>query len=85
MHGRRKRARAASIAWRLTPLAAARSLRRARYWLAAGYEARLAAGQEPHNVDKEFLRRWFVERCDPYKDAQLPDVPPELTCELSRR
>jgi phosphoribosylaminoimidazole-succinocarboxamide synthase len=45
----------------------------------------LAAGQEPHNVDKEFLRRWFVDRCDPYKDEKLPDVPPELICELSRR
>ena len=56
-----------------------------RYWLSAGYEERLRNGQEPQNIDKEFLRRWFVERCDPYKDATLPEVPPELTCELSRR
>jgi hypothetical protein len=39
-----------------------------RYWLADTYEARHAAGQEPENIDKEFLRLWFRERCDPYKD-----------------
>ena len=27
-----------------------------------------AAGQEPQNIDKEFLRLWFRERCDPNKD-----------------
>ena len=36
-----------------------------RYWIAATYEARIAAGQEPENIDKEFLRLWFRERCDP--------------------
>lgn len=25
------------------------------------------------------------ERCDPYKDATLPEAPPELVNELSRR
>lgn len=39
-----------------------------RYWLADSYEARHAAGQEPQNIDKEFLRLWFRARCDPYKD-----------------
>lgn len=56
-----------------------------RYWLASSYAARFAAGQEPANIDKEFLRRWFRERCDPYKDATLPEVPPDLINELSRR
>lgn len=39
-----------------------------RYWLADSYESRHAAGQEPQNIDKEFLRLWFRSRCDPYKD-----------------
>lgn len=39
-----------------------------RYWLADFYEARHAAGQEPVNVDKEFLRLWFRDHCDPYAD-----------------
>ncbi|PNW85984.1 hypothetical protein CHLRE_03g202113v5 [Chlamydomonas reinhardtii] len=56
-----------------------------RYWLADTYEARHAAGQEPQNIDKEFLRLWFRERCDPYKDAVLPEAPAELVCELSKR
>ncbi|KAF8063831.1 purC [Scenedesmus sp. PABB004] len=56
-----------------------------RYWLADSYEARLAAGEEPQNIDKEFLRLWFRQRCDPYKDEVLPAAPPELVRELSSR
>lgn len=56
-----------------------------RYWIAGSYEGRMAAGAEPENIDKEFLRIWFREHCDPYKDATLPDAPPELVRELSRR
>lgn len=41
--------------------------------------------QEPDNIDKEFLRRWFVDHCDPYKDDILPEAPAELVDELSRR
>jgi len=58
-----------------------------RYWLADSYAARMAATppQEPENIDKEFLRRWYAERCDPYKDEVLPAAPLDLVCELSRR
>ncbi len=56
-----------------------------RYWLAHSYDSRHAAGQEPENIDKEFLRLWFRERCDPYKDKVLPEAPKELVCELSKR
>ena len=56
-----------------------------RYWVAATYGQRHAAGQEPENIDKEFLRLWFAERCDPYKDKDLPPAPLELVAELSRR
>jgi phosphoribosylaminoimidazole-succinocarboxamide synthase len=41
--------------------------------------------QEPVNIDKEFLRLWFREHCDPYADETLPDAPEELVIELSRR
>ncbi len=33
-----------------------------RYWIADTYAARHAAGQEPENIDKEFLRLWFRQR-----------------------
>ncbi len=56
-----------------------------RYWLAESYEERLAAGQEPKNIDKEFLRLWFKEHCDPYNDKVLPEAPAELVAELSSR
>ena len=56
-----------------------------RYWIAETYDERMAAGQEPQNIDKEFLRLWFVDNCDPYNDETLPDAPVELVTELSSR
>ena len=56
-----------------------------RYWQAATYEGRIAAGLEPDYFDKEFLRLWFIEHCDPYNDARLPEAPPAMVEELSRR
>jgi phosphoribosylaminoimidazole-succinocarboxamide synthase len=56
-----------------------------RYWLADSYAERLAAGQEPNMIDKEFFRLWFRERCDPYKDAVLPEPPADLIAELAAR
>jgi phosphoribosylaminoimidazole-succinocarboxamide synthase len=56
-----------------------------RYWQRDSYAARFAAGEEPHYFDKEFLRLWFRDHCDPYRDATLPPAPPELVAELSRR
>jgi phosphoribosylaminoimidazole-succinocarboxamide synthase len=56
-----------------------------RFWIASSYKERFNAGQEPENVDKEFLRLWFAANCDPYKDAVLPEAPSELVNELSRR
>ena len=56
-----------------------------RYWINKSYETRMAAGEEPQNIDKEFLRLWFVENCDPYKDAELPTAPADLVIELSSR
>jgi len=56
-----------------------------RYWIADTYEEQLNAGQEPDNFDKEFLRLWFKDHCDPYKDDELPEAPDELVEELSFR
>jgi phosphoribosylaminoimidazole-succinocarboxamide synthase len=55
-----------------------------RYWHASSYADRLAAGQEPASLDKEFLRLWIAERCDPYKDP-IPEVPPETLTEFSEK
>ena len=56
-----------------------------RYWQANSYQARIDQGLEPENFDKEFLRLWFKENCDPYKDAILPKAPADMVAELSRR
>ena len=46
-----------------------------RYWIAASYDARHARGAEPESLDKEFLRLWIRERCDPYA-GDIPEIPP---------
>ena len=56
-----------------------------RYWIAETYEQRISDGQEPQNIDKEFLRLWFVDNCDPYNDETLPEAPTDLVIELSSR
>ena len=49
-----------------------------RFWQIDSYAERFVAGEEPKYFDKEFLRLWFKENCDPYKDATLPEAPKEL-------
>ncbi len=56
-----------------------------RYWIADSYHDRMKKGEEPENVDKEFLRLWFKNNCDPYEDEVLPPAPDDLVIELSRR
>lgn len=56
-----------------------------RYWIQESYDTRMAGGNEPENVDKEFLRKWYAANCDPYKDETLPAAPTKLVNELSRR
>src|SRR3989344_1946821 len=56
-----------------------------RYWKAVSYDERFNEGAEPEYFDKEFLRLWFKDNCDPYKDEVLPKAPADLVAELSRR
>ena len=56
-----------------------------RYWIAESYSDRIKNNQEPQNIDKEFLRLWFVDNCDPYNDKTLPEAPLDLVAELSSR
>src|SRR3989344_5231887 len=43
-----------------------------RWWMAKKYSKRFEAGLDPEYFDKEFLRLWFKEHCDPYKNKILP-------------
>ena len=56
-----------------------------RYWQANSYRERIGQGLVPENFDKEFLRLWFRENCDPYNDEKLPEAPKDMVAELSRR
>lgn len=53
-----------------------------RYWIAGSYEQRFAAGERPESFDKDFVRAWVAERCDPYKDP-IPDIPEAMILETS--
>ena len=54
-----------------------------RYWLADSYEQRFAAGRPPESLDKDFVRRWVSERCDPYRDP-IPAIPRDIILEAAR-
>jgi phosphoribosylaminoimidazole-succinocarboxamide synthase len=55
-----------------------------RFWLADSYQAKFKAGENPEGLDKEFLRLWVADRCDPYKD-DIPEIPEETLVEFSSR
>ena len=55
-----------------------------RFWRADGYAARFAAGEEPENFDKEFIRLWYAARG--YRgEGEPPPMPPELAVQAARR
>ncbi len=45
-----------------------------RYWIAATYKDRFESGQEPEGLDKEFVRRWLVERMEDAYTSPIPDI-----------
>lgn len=54
-----------------------------RYWYAASYAGRVAAGQRPESFDKDFIRAWVAARCDPYT-GPVPEIPEPVVLEASR-
>ena len=54
-----------------------------RYWMADTYEQAFQQGTRPHSFDKDFVRSWVAERCDPYKD-EIPEIPEELRLQTSK-
>lgn len=56
-----------------------------RYWLKDSYLTCFSQGLEPQNIDKEFLRLWFIAHCDPYHDEILPTPPEALIITLAQR
>lgn len=54
-----------------------------RYWIAESYEKSFAEGGRPASFDKDFVRAWVTERCDPYKDP-IPEIPRDLVEQTSK-
>jgi phosphoribosylaminoimidazole-succinocarboxamide synthase len=55
-----------------------------RYWLSVSYPARFAVGEPPETLDKDFIRRWVAERCDPYA-GPIPEIPREVILQASAK
>lgn len=55
-----------------------------RYWMADSYEAKMRAGENPESLDKEFLRLWISECCDPYKE-DVPEIPLDTLMAFSEK
>ena len=55
-----------------------------RFWKADTYETRFAAGEDPENFDKEFVRLAYAEKG--YRgDGEIPAMPDELWASASER
>lgn len=55
-----------------------------RYWRADLYEERYAAGAPQESFDKDYVRRWVLEQCDPYRDP-IPPLPAEIVANAAAR
>ena len=54
-----------------------------RYWIAESYPSSFEKGERPQSFDKDFVRAWVAERCDPYVD-HIPEIPQSLVEETSK-
>ena len=48
-----------------------------RYWIKDTYEERFQQNLEPEKLDKDCVRDWVKQRCDPYKD-DIPPIDPNI-------
>jgi phosphoribosylaminoimidazole-succinocarboxamide synthase len=55
-----------------------------RYWVAASYAERMAAGEEPESLDKEVVRRAFID-AGYSGDGEPPAVPDDVWTATSTR
>jgi len=57
-----------------------------RYFIAQGYEARLAAGENQKQLSKEFVREWLMEQGFQGKEGQsVPEMPESFVNQVSER
>lgn len=56
-----------------------------RYWYADSYEERLAEGEEPRSLDKEYVRRWLAEEAGYTGEGDPPRIPDHVRIEAALR
>ena len=57
-----------------------------RYWIKHSYEERHNKGEEPDNIDKEFIRKWVKKIYgDPYVEGLEITIPEDMVVEMSSR
>ncbi len=54
-----------------------------RFWIKDTYEEKFKNFIEPDKLDKDVIRDWIKNRCDPYND-DLPNIPNELIRKTSK-
>jgi phosphoribosylaminoimidazole-succinocarboxamide synthase len=55
-----------------------------RYWYADDYQPRLEKGEDPRALDKEYVRRWYVDHG--YSgEGTPPQIPDEIRIEAAKR
>ncbi|NOX61367.1 MAG: phosphoribosylaminoimidazolesuccinocarboxamide synthase [Chloroflexi bacterium] len=55
-----------------------------RFWLAETYGPARTFGKDPENLDKEYLRKWFVQRG--YRgEGPIPQMPPKFIAHVAAR
>ncbi len=55
-----------------------------RFWIAKTYEEKMAKGEEPDNINKEYLRLWLSAR-GYMGEGDIPEIPEEVIIETARR
>ena len=55
-----------------------------RFWLKDKYEQTFRKGEEPHKLDKEYVRKFLADRGF-LGDAPIPNIPDEVKVEASKR
>lgn len=56
-----------------------------RYWHADDYEERLARGEDPRGLDKEYVRKWLFSERGYRGEGPPPTLPDEVRMEAARR
>lgn len=54
-----------------------------RYWMKDSYDEKFKNGESPISFDKDVIRKWFNDNCDPYNDETLPEAPDDIILKVA--